>query len=519
MTFGAAVVLAAAILWRQSSTPDLSRASGIAVLPLVNASGDPEQQFFADGVSENLIEALSKFEGLHVIGRISSFQFRDSRDGSGAIGARLGVAYLVSGSVQRAGDTVRIRTELVSTADGRTMWTGRYDRPYKDLFALQDEITMAISNALHVKLLSTQQASIQDDRPPSGSIDAYNAYLQGLKLWHELDFPGAAEYMTRAVQLDPGYAVAWAHLSGSWSTVAAFWNESPAVVREHMHKARLAADKALQLAPGLGPAHAANAFLQFYSFDHRGALVECHRALQLAPRDSMVLNGCGYTLAGIGRLGEAIQLRERLLSIEPLYPVNYFHYAKLLAATGRLDEAEKYLRTSEELSGPHPLDHLKLAALRDDANAALEIARQASPHDRVYMTLAAQIGPDREMADKWLDDMLADTTWVEQMRGSDGNDNRYKVAQIYALRGDAGHALEWLERAVAGNPSRALFLLDDPFLLRFRDDPQFIAFCRKLGLPPPSESEALSIDQIRTAALGKTAGKDMKKVRGLALQH
>src|SRR5690606_1756304 len=128
--------------------------------------------------------------------------------------------------------------------------------------------------------------------------------------------------------------------------------EPPVVAREHMLEARLAADRALQLAPGLGPAHAARAYVAFYGFDHRGALAECRRAGQLAPDDGTVLNGCGYTLAGIGKLHEAIALRERLLAIEPLYTVNHSEYAKLLMATGRLDEAQKYLRIAEGLSQP-----------------------------------------------------------------------------------------------------------------------------------------------------------------------
>ena len=135
------------------------------------------------------------------------------------------------------------------------MWTEHYDRPYKDLFKLQDEITNAVAGALQAKLLSSGAPASQDDRPPSGNLDAYNAYLQGLKYWHDENFRKAAEYMTQAVQLDPGYAIAWAHLSGSWSTVAAFGNESPEVANEHMRIARLAADKALQLAPELGSAH------------------------------------------------------------------------------------------------------------------------------------------------------------------------------------------------------------------------------------------------------------------------
>ncbi|MEO8811111.1 MAG: hypothetical protein ABI386_12785, partial [Rhodanobacter sp.] len=218
--------------------------------------------------------------------------------------------------------------------------------------------------------------------------------------------------------------------------------------------------------------------------------------------------GCGYVLGGIGKLGEAIRLRERLLSIEPLYAVNYFQYARLLAATGRLDDADKYLRTSEEVDGPHPLEHLKLALLRGDANAALEVARQAPRQDRdFFMTVATQISPDRAVADKWLAVMLADKAWVEQQHGSDGYDNSYGVAQVYALRGNADRTLEWLERALAGNSSRDLFLLADPILLRFREDPRLIALCRKLGLPPPSESEALGIDHIRAMVRTK-AGRE-----------
>ncbi len=465
----------------------------IAVLPLANASNDPAQQFFSDGLSDNLIAALSRFDGLKVIGHMSSFQFRDSKDDARAIGTKLGVAYLVGGSVQRAGKVVRINASLTRVADGRTLWAEHYDRPYQDLFALQDEIARSIARALQAKLLSTSSAAKQGDRPPSGNIDAYNAYLQGLKYWHDNDFPKAAEYMTQAVQLDPGYAMAWAHLSGSWSTVATFSNEAPVVAREHMRIARLAADQALQLAPELGPAHAARAYLQFYDFDYRGALAECHRAVQLAPDDATVLNGCGHTLAGIGKLQEAIRLRERLLSIEPLYAVNVFKYAELLMATGRLDEATKYLRTAEGLLPPKsspPPQFMYVALLRGNAKAAKEIAdAQQSPSWReMNLALAAQIGTDRTASGAVLAKVIENGTWK--------NTSPYVIAQAYALRGDADKTVEWLQRAPAGD---LLFLLTDPLILRFRKDPQLIAFCAKTGLPPPDESEALSIDAIQAS--------------------
>lgn len=464
----------------------------IAVLPLVNASNDAQQLYFSDGLSENLIDALSRFEGLKVIGRTSAFQFRGSKADSATIGRKLGVSYLLAGSVQRAGDVVRINASLTKAADGSTLWAEHYDRPYKDLFALQDEITSAVTGALQVKLLSPGGTARHDDRPPGGSIDAYNAYLQGLKYWHDQDFPKAAGHMTKAVQLDPGYAVAWAHLSGAWSTVAAFSNEAPAVAREHMHESRIAADRALQLAPGLGPAHAARAYLQFYGFDHRGALAECRRAVQLAPADGTVLNGCGYVLGGTGKLGEAIRLRERLLSIEPLYSVNDFEYARLLMATGRLDEAQKYLRIAEGLSQPKASpspQFMYIAIARGDVKTAQDVARsQPSPWLEMDLTIATQISPDRAAADAALAKILTDKVWAKT--------SPYFVAQAYALRGDADKTVEWLERAPARN---IFFMLTDPLILRFRDDPRLIAFCKKTGLPPPGESEALSIDQIRAA--------------------
>ena len=148
-------------------------------MPLTNESGDASQQYFSDGISEDLITALSQFPGLKVIGRTSAFQFRDSKEDSRSIGMKLGVAHLLEGSVRRSGDMVRVNAELIDTADGSTQWSERYDRRYKDLFALQDEITHEVAAALRAKLLPGEHAAAQSERPPSGSLEAYNALLQG----------------------------------------------------------------------------------------------------------------------------------------------------------------------------------------------------------------------------------------------------------------------------------------------------------------------------------------------------
>jgi TolB-like protein/DNA-binding winged helix-turn-helix (wHTH) protein/Tfp pilus assembly protein PilF len=465
----------------------------VAVLPLANASGDQGQQFFSDGLSDNLIDALAKIDGVKVIGRMSSFRFRDNNDDIKSIGAKLGVAYLVSGNVQHVDETVRVGVELSSTKDGHTIWAEHFDRPYKDLFALQDEITQAVAGALQAKLLAPDETTKQGDRPPSGNMEAYSAYLQGLQSSYEQNFPEAAEHFARAVQLDPDYALAWALMSGSLGTVATFQGEPPAVAHEQMHKAQLAVDKALQLAPGLGQAHAVRAHLAFYNFDYRSALAECRRAAQLAPDDGTVLFGCGYTLTGIGKLREAMRLREHLLVIEPLYDVNASAYASLLTATGRLDEATNYFRIAQGLSpptSPPPLASMYAAIVRGDVKAAQDVARaQPSPWRERLLAVATQISPDHAAADAALAKLIA-----SKATSSGRLQRPYLIAQAYALRGDLDKTMEWLERTPAGD---ILFMLSDPIILRLRDDPRFIAFCKKAGLPPPSESEALSIDQIR----------------------
>ncbi len=471
----------------------------VAVLPLANASGDADQQFFADGLSDNLIDALSRFEGLKVIGRISSFRFRGSTEGGKSIGAQLGAAYLVSGNVQHAGDSVRIGIELSSAVDGRTLWVEHYDRPYRDLFALQDEIAQAVANALHARLMAPGAGASHTDRPPGGNIEAYVAYLQASKYWHAQQFEDAASHLQRAVQIDPDYAIAWAHLAASLGTVARFWSRSAEQAHDSMRRAHLAADKALQLAPNLAQAHAARAYLHFYEFDQRGALAECRRAVQLAPGDDTNLNGCAYTFAGIGKLAEAIQLRRQLLAIEPLYYVNDLELTTLLVATGRLDEAERYLRLATSLmpeSSPPPKALIRLAIARGDMQAAQEAARARSSSDReLYLALVAQMSTDRAQVDAALAQVLANPAWMDAQP--------YLVAQIYALRGDHAKVIEWLERTPAGD---LLFLPADPLILRLRGDSRLEEFCRKTGLPSPRDSDALSLDEIRALPTARRDG-------------
>jgi TolB-like protein/DNA-binding winged helix-turn-helix (wHTH) protein len=471
----------------------------IAVLPLANANPDADQQFFSDGLSDNLIDALSRFEGLRVIGRMSSFRFRDGKDDSKTIGAKLGAAYLLGGSVQRAGGTVRISATLTRAVDGSTLWAEHYDRPYQDLFALQDEIAQAIATALHARLLSSEAAARQSDRPPGGNMAAYDAYLRGMQGLYHGDWRKVAEYQGEATRLDPGYAAAWAQLAVAWTVLGESEDWGSAAAKQAFAKAHAAVDTALRLSPDLGLAHGALGNLKFTdTIDWQGALAELGRGVALAPNDGQIHGGFSRVLAATGRLREAIEHRQRFIASEPLAPGNYFLLAPLLTAVGRLDEAEKDLSIARELASSRipSYQHMYIAILRGDARAALQVAGQQRPPWReMNLAVAAQLDPDRAAADAALAKVIRDGTWKKT--------SPYLVAQAYALRGDADATVEWLERAWAIRDTNIRQLLYDPLVLRFRDDPRLVAFCAKIRLPPPAASEALGIDQIRAAAAAK----------------
>ena len=474
---------------RAASQP-VVRANSIAVLPLANAVGDASQLFFSDGLSENLIDALSKFEGLRVIGRTSSFRFRDSKDDARTIGAKLGVAYLLAGSVQHADDQVRVRAEVVRTSDGSAVWTQQFDRPFRDLFALQDELTRAIAGVLKAKLLGPVRQA-QDDRPPSGNMEAYSAYLRGkfyANRGEDGDMRRAIAEMTRATQLDPKYAGAWAVLSRNWTTLAAL-GLSGEEARQAYEEARKAGDMALALNPDLGDAYVARGWLLENSeLDWRGASVAYRRGLELAPENLQTMFSMASMLALQGQLREAITLSRQALDNDPMSPNWWNWYSAYLSAVGRLDEAETAIRESIELRPQGSSAWAQLAIIelqRGDAKAALDAARN-EPEGvwrDIAVAMALQVGPDRAAADAALQNLIADY----------GDVAAYQVAQVQALRNDADATFRWLEKARETRDPGVGNLLIDPLVMRYKTDPRLAAFCASVGLPAPTTSETRGI--------------------------
>jgi serine/threonine-protein kinase len=480
---GLLVVLGFFGLERLRGSKPSVQGESIAVLPLANESGDAKEQYFSDGISEDLITALGQFPGLKVIGRSSSFQFRDSKEDSRSIGAKLQVAHLLEGSVRRSGDMVRVNAQLIDTGDGTMQWSERYDRPYKDLFALQDEITRSVAGALRTKLLPREHAAAQNERPPGGSLEAYNALLQGqfyVSRVTEADSRRAVEFYTHATELDPRYALAWSRLSQAWTGLAVQFLEG-APAQEAYAKARAAADRALSLSPELAAAHLARGnVLLNADFDWHGAEAEYRRATELAPNDGSAKFSRGNLLSAFGEVEQAIELTREALATEPLR-ANWFNWlATYFSGLNRLDEAERAIRKAIELQPAAMGYYWQLAVIeiqRGNAQAALAAARQEPPgaFQDIALALAQQIGGDRIAADAALKTVI----------DKDAGFAPYQIAEVYALRNDAKETFSWLERAWSARDPGVIYLLYDPFILRYKDDPRFAAFRKKIGLPAP----------------------------------
>ncbi|MGH8200331.1 MAG: TIR domain-containing protein [Steroidobacteraceae bacterium] len=458
--------------------------ASIAVLPLTNESGNASQQYFSDGISQDLINALGQFPGLKVIGRISSFKFRNSTEDAHSIGAKLGVAHLLEGSVQTSGGMVRVRAELVDSADGTIQWSENYDRPYKDLFALQDQITQAVVRALSATLLQGAHAAAQSDRPPSGSLEAYDAFLQGRFYFGrgtDADVRKAIQLYTRATQLDPSYALAWSSLSMTWTALSSSSLEGRAAEAAYA-EARETADRALTLSPDLAASHIALGYLLLIAdLDWRGAEAEYRRALALAPNNGDARFELGVVLAGLGEVAQAIELTRQALTSEPLRANWCNTLAGYYSGLNRLDEAEQAIDRAIDLQPTASSYHETLAIIevqRGDARAALAAARQEPPGlwQDVAFAFARQIGDDRSTADAAL------TALIKKYADSAA----FQIAELYALRNDANATFSWLDRAWSTHDPGINYLLYDPFILRYRSDPRFAAFCRKVSLPVPA---------------------------------
>ena len=347
----AALLFAVALIWlSQRQTTDRIPGHSLAVLPFVNMSADADQEYFADGISEELLNTLVRFEGLRVVGRTSSFSFRDSDADLKTIGERLGVDVILEGSVRTTGDRVRITAQLVDAEDGFHRWSETYDRELTDIFAIQTEIATAIADALRVSLSSEERGRLAT--PPTDNLAAYQAYLLGKRLLDErtqMASAEAVELFEQAVELDPSFALAYVGLADVYSWQ--IW-VSGIPEEELLAKAQAATDKALALDDQLGEAY--NSLAQIKWWDAEGAEAAFRRALELNPNYAEVYSGYGELLRRVfGRPEEALVLHRKAIELDPLSADISAQLGRDLSALGRSDEALAWLKKALEVNPNH----------------------------------------------------------------------------------------------------------------------------------------------------------------------
>ena len=449
----------------------------IAVLPLINESGDPKDEYFSDGLSEELIAALAQISGLKVIGRSSSFRFKDRKEEPRTIGEKLGVSTLLDGTVRKQGDRVRIVAELVNAADGIQLWTQTFDRQLKDIFDVQKEIARAVAQSLKVTLLGTDSRSAQAST--TDNAEAHNAYLQGhfyLVRRNVEDFRKAISYYDQAIQLDPNYALAYAERGEASAFMGDLTGQRPTAYP----KARTDAEKAVAIAPDLAEARAALGFvLCLADWKFAEGLAELKRAKELSPANPTANDLLARIIVYLGRFDEAERQAREAVELDPLSTVTQGNLARVLFYAGKLDEADAVARKAAELqptgAGTHRFQVL-IAALRGDGEAALREAQlEPDPGFRRFeLAVAHYVRGDRAAADAALADLIANAA---------REGFAYQIAEVYALRGEKDKAFEWLQTALDDRDAGMLGLSADPLLRGLRDDPRYKNLVAKVGLP------------------------------------
>jgi TolB-like protein/Tfp pilus assembly protein PilF/tRNA A-37 threonylcarbamoyl transferase component Bud32 len=458
------------------STAAVTEPTSIAVLPFVNMSPDPEQEYFSDGLSEELLDALSRIPQLRVISRTSSFQFKGKSEDIRIIAKKLNVAHVLEGSVRKSGKRIRITAQLVKGADGSHLWSQSYDRSLDDIFALQEEIARSVAHASMVTLLERdrQPAMSRDDNVP-----AYNLYLQGKYFADRQsreNLEKAVSYYQQALTLDPDYARAWAGLARVYITQTDRGYDP-------LHKAflegRRAVERALELDPNLAEAHAVLGWIRTnYDWDWAGADATFKRALELEPRNGTVVRMACVLAATLGRFEEAIELGRRAAELDPLSAGCHVNLGGFAYYAGRWDEAEAAVRKGLELNPEYPNAHLQLGMVllaRSKPDAALvEMERENEPIWRRFgLALVYHALGRKEEADTALGELLKNHT----------EGGAYQIAEVYAFRGEIDKAFEWLERAYAQRDGGLAATKGDPLLRNLEGDPRYRAFLRKMRLP------------------------------------
>jgi serine/threonine-protein kinase len=459
------------------------RIASLAVLPLQNLSGDPEQEYFADGMTEALITDLAKIEALRVISRTSIMQYKGAKKPLPQIAKELGVEGIVEGSVQRAGDRVRITAQLIEAATDRHLWAESYERDLRDVFALQSDVAQAIAREIRVTVSPEEKTRLTSSRPVNPA--AHEAYLKG-RYWQlkfsEEGFRKASELYDRAVALDSGYALAWAGIAENYGNVADLYIPSS----EAFSKARPAAEKALQLDDSLAEAHTSLGLIKaYFDWDWRGAEAELTRAIELNPSSAWARDWYGWFLATLGRFDESISQLERARALDPLSPGITSDLGLAHVLKGDYDRGTVEIDRALALAPAYWVPRLVRTWMyerKGDFVAAVREAEAVDPEQAGPVALAG-LGRAYALAGRKADarKLLRELEKVARTR----HVSPFFFAEVHAALGEKDLAFEWLRKCQRERCTAiALWAKVGPVLDPLRSDPRYEQLLRDLNLAP-----------------------------------
>jgi serine/threonine-protein kinase len=478
----AAALIATTAAATTATTAAQPRAASVAVLPFLNLSADPENEFFTDGITEDVIAQLSKIRSLKVISRTSVMPFKKREQSLREIGARLDVATLLEGSVRRAGSRVRIVAQLIDAETDRHLWAETYDRDLTDIFAIQTDVALQIAAALEAELSSEERSRIR--KPPTDDVQAYQLYLLGkhcLVRWTEEGIEQGLKHLEQAIARDPNYALAYATIGFAY-TENAIGVAGTLPPDEAFRQAKAAVAKALELDSGLAEAHAVLAHLKVAcDYDWTGAEAEYKRAIELDPNSGVAYDSYSLMLSALERYDEAIEMHGRAHELDPL--AHRMDTATILLRAGRYDEALGSVTRVLEVEPHFALAHATLGwayylkGMPDQGILALQQALSLSPDSTLYLAQLGQafalVGRTEEAREvlRQLDE-----------RSRQRYVSPYHVAYVYTGLGEHERAMDFLERAYQERAG-GIFGVRGSFLFApLRGHPRFQALLRKMNL-------------------------------------
>ncbi len=455
----------------------------IAVLPFANHSSDAGDEYFSDGLADELLGVLAKVRGLRVAARASSFHFKGKNEDPAVIGQKLNVATLLDGSVRKAGNRVRIAVQLVKVADGDHLWSETYDRTLDDVFAVQDDIAQSVVKQLRTTLLGETAASAEAEAEIARAVkgrtrnpESHRLYLQGryftLRLTRD-DLSRGIALLRRAIEVDPRNAAAWSSLSWAETVRSGFGYTA---VEESIQIARDAAMRALEIDPDLADAHVALGTVNLYYLDWAGAEKSLKRAERITPDNPEVLCMLGAFSSTQDRLDESIAYARRAVDIDPLSIASYIILIKALRHAGRAEEAESACRFALSLGENTATLHMGLGfALRDQGR--LEEALAAVQEEKADWARLCGEALVYHSLGREEESVRALQSLIEVHAG----DAAVQVALVFAVRGEADEAFAWLDRALAQHDSGLGLWRSMPEWQAIHADPRWPAFLRRLG--------------------------------------